>query len=93
MSHDWTAAHEKVADEGVCRYCASSGPLDPAHIVPRSRGGDMDALNIVPLCRTHHTAYDAGQLELLGRLTVQEQAHAAGLVGLAEAFRRTTVAA
>lgn len=90
MRRDWSAATQKIEDEACCRVCGSPGPLDPAHIIPRSRGGDMSALNIVPLDRACHTAYDSGRLELLPYLSIAEQAHAAALVGLAEALARTT---
>lgn len=88
---NWGPAIVKVQEEGRCRFGCTSTDLDPAHIVPRSRGGDMDPLNIVPLCRQHHTAFDSGTLELLPVLTREEQAHAVGLIGVAEVYRRTTI--
>lgn len=93
MPRDWTAAREKVDDEGHCRVCGRSIVLDPAHIIPRSRvsaGPGEDPRNIVPLDRTCHTAYDEGTLDLLPHLTRDEQAYAVELVGLAEAYQRTT---
>lgn len=90
MTRDWSDAVAKVQDEGMCRGCGSSQMLDPAHVIPRSRGGDMSADAVVPLCRSCHSAYDAGGLELLSALTRVEQVHAVELVGIAEAFRRTT---
>jgi hypothetical protein len=51
----------------------------------------MDPLNIVPLDRRCHAAYDSGQLELLSALTLPEQSYAAGLIGVAEVYRRTTI--
>ena len=33
----------------------------------------MAALNIVPLCRSHHTEYDGGRLELLPYLSKAER--------------------
>ncbi len=92
MTRDWRAAREKIEAEENCRVCGQHG-VDPAHIVPRSRvpgPAAMDAGNIAPLCRRCHTAYDAGRLDLLPHLTREEQAFAAGLVGLAEAYERTT---
>ena len=89
MRRDWSAAAGKLADEQCCRVCGYHS-VDPAHIIPRSRGGDDVAENIVPLCRSCHTAYDAGQLELLPVLARQEEVHAVELVGLGEAYRRTT---
>lgn len=35
----------------VCRYPHS----DPAHIIPRSRGGPDKKWNLLALCREHHT--------------------------------------
>lgn len=90
------AAHHKVAGEGRCRSCGRSDrPLDPAHIIPRSRVGAHlgaeDPRNIVPLCRPcHDHHHGADRLELCGLLTREEQQYIVGLVGLGEAYRRTT---
>jgi 5-methylcytosine-specific restriction endonuclease McrA len=94
VTRDWSAARAKVEAEMVCRVCLVHGALDAAHIVPRSRigaglGGE-DPRNIVPLCRFHHAEYDQGTLDLLPYLTRDEQAYAVVLVGLYEAYRRTT---
>lgn len=91
LKRDWESAHSKIAGE-VCRIC-HQGPVDPAHIIPRSRvrpgiGENQD--NIVPLCRFHHDLYDNGDLDLLPYLTRTEQATAVFLVGLAEAHRTIT---
>jgi predicted restriction endonuclease len=67
--------------------------VDPAHLVPRSRVGPPEgenAENIVALCRAHHRAFDAGDLDLLPYLTLAEQGYVAGLVGLVEGIRRMT---
>lgn len=91
MARDWTAARAKV-DREPCRVCLSPF-VDAAHIIPRSRatpGPGEDARNIVPLCRKHHVEYDQGRLDLLPYLTREEQAYAVELVGLYEAYRRTT---
>lgn len=90
---NWAAARQKLEDEGRCRYCARIGPLDPAHIIPRSRvrpGAGEDPRNILPLCRAHHDAYDRGSLDVLPVLTREEQAYAVELVGLEEARRYVT---
>lgn len=93
---DMGPARQKVRCEGRCRACGRAGrPLDPAHIVPRSRinagGGAEDPLNIVPLCRSCHDDHHGIRgLELLSRLTREEQQYIVGLVGLGEAYRRTT---
>jgi hypothetical protein len=92
---DWTEPRKKVEFEGACRVCGREGiTLDPAHIIPRSRVGPGEGEhydNIVPLCRERcHRAFDEGGLDLLPYLTLSEQAKAARLVGIAEAYRRTT---
>lgn len=90
MKRDWSEMRAKVAGAS-CRVCGST-PVDPAHIVPRSRvtHGGEDARNAVALCRFHHRAYDTGSLDLLPVLSREEQAYAVLLVGLAEAYQRTT---
>ena len=50
----------------ACIVCgATKGPIDPAHLIPRSLGGCGDPTCVVPLCRWHHRAYDRGELDLL----------------------------
>jgi hypothetical protein len=96
MARDWSAARLKVDTEGRCRVCGRSNvKLDAAHIVPRSRvsagGRGEHPDNIVPLCHEPcHAAYDGHRLDILPYLTLGEQAYVVGLVGLAEAYRRTT---
>jgi 5-methylcytosine-specific restriction endonuclease McrA len=98
MTRNWSAARAKVDEEGICRVCGHGAgfmpiPVDAAHIIPRSRvkpGPGEDARNICPLCRNCHAAYDQGKLDLLPYLTREEQAYAVELVGLYEAYRRTT---
>jgi predicted restriction endonuclease len=93
MRRDWTAAHEKLDQEGRrCRVCRSS-PVDAAHLVARSRVGPPrgeDPRNIVGLCREHHQAFDSGGLDLLPYLSLAEQGYVAELVGLVEGLRRMT---
>jgi predicted restriction endonuclease len=43
-----------------CLVCGAATRIDPAHLVPRSLGGCDEADCVVPLCRTHHRAYDQG---------------------------------
>lgn len=43
---------------------------------------------IVPLCRKHHRAYDAHELDLLGYLTPEEEAQAVLDAGSLESARR-----
>lgn len=84
---------EKVSDE-ACLVCWQ-GPCDPAHLISRSLKSDPggDPIRVVPLCRRHHTDYDAGALDLLPYLTNlrwrNELAHAVkdhpgGLLGALE---------
>lgn len=91
---NWSQAIEKVAAEGNCRSCgARFAELEAAHIIARSQvvaGPGEHPDNIVPLCRPCHTAYDGHTLELLPFLTLREQSYAAGLVGIARAYRITT---
>lgn len=93
MVRDWSQARIKVETEGRCRSCGAAHGLDAAHIIPRSRipgAAAMDARNIVPLCRSCHTSYDQDGLEMLGRLTREEETFIVSLVGIEEARRRTT---
>lgn len=72
-----------------CLVCRSQ-PVDPAHIIPRSLGGDDDPRCVIPLCRRCHRSYDEGGLDLepfLEPLWRSERAYAVLLVG-AEAARR-----
>lgn len=95
-ARDMRAARHKVFVEGRCRACGRTNRrLDPAHIIPRSRisarMGAEDPRNIVPLCRGCHDDHHGFRgLELLSRLTLEEQQYIVGLVGLGEAYRRTT---
>lgn len=73
MTRNWKPGIAKVQDEECCRYCGSGQSLDPAHLWPRSLGGSMDTNNIVPLCRTCHTEFDSGSLDILSRLSLEEQ--------------------
>lgn len=43
-----------------------SGPIDPAHLVPKGRCSDRqdDVRAVIPICRTHHRLYDSGELDL-----------------------------
>lgn len=92
MRRDWRAARAKLASEGHCRACGNAFSLQCAHIIPRSQvtiGGE-DERNIIILCVDCHSAQHAGSLELLPLLTLSEQAYAVELVGIAEAYRRTS---
>lgn len=74
-----------------CVVCGSEHRIDPAHLVPRSMGGCDAGPCCIPLCRPHHRAYDAGELDLLRYLEPgwrPQLAHAVGHVGLIGALRR-----
>ena len=76
-----------------CIVCGTEKRIDPAHLIPRSLGGCGDALCVVPCCRSHHRAYDRGELDLLPYLEPAwraQLAHAVGHVGLIAALRRIT---
>ena len=86
---DWSVAHAKIKAEGKCRVAHCSRPAgDAAHVIPRSLGGGQEADSTVPLCRPHHTAYDAHELDLLPYLTLDEQAEAVRIVGIERARKR-----
>ena len=74
------AAREKVGAEGECRVCGGRRGLEAAHVWPRSQGasGFESPDEIVPLCNALrgsgcHEAFDRGDLELSGLLTVDEE--------------------
>jgi hypothetical protein len=62
------AQREKIAG-GACVVCAQTKGVTPAHLAPRSLGGCDHPDCVVPLCWTHHRAYDTGRLELLPYLS------------------------
>lgn len=71
--------------------CKTATRIDPAHLVPRARGGCDDALCVIALCRTCHRRYDSGGLDLVAYLEPghrAEAAHAVLHLGLAGALRR-----
>jgi hypothetical protein len=57
------AQREKVKD-AQCVVCLSLG-CDPAHLVDRVLDKDGDPRWVIPLCRTHHRAYDYEGYDLL----------------------------
>jgi hypothetical protein len=84
------AQREKIVG-GACVVCCQTKGLTPAHLAPRSLGGCDHPDCVVPLCWTHHRAYDTGRLELLPHLEPQrraEIAHAVSHLGLIGAVRR-----
>lgn len=88
---DWSFARAKVDDERCCRVCQSRDHVEAAHTIGRKYDGPIvDSRDIVPLCRTHHTAYDKHELDLLPYLTHEEQTAAVSHVGIVSAMRRLT---
>src|SRR4051812_4037843 len=91
-SRDWTDPRAKVEQEGCCRVCGSPTAVEAAHLIARSQtqpGAGEHPLNIVPLCRRCHRAYDMRRLDLLPYLSVAEQAKAVELAsGIVAALRR-----
>ena len=47
-------------------HCETSSNLDVHHVVPRARGGDHDASNLVVLCSGHHRLLHDGTLSVTG---------------------------
>jgi hypothetical protein len=83
------AQRAKVAGRR-CIVCGAATRIDPAHLVPRTRGGCDEPDCVVALCRTHHRAYDQAGLDLIAFLEPdwrREAAHVLHL-GLAGALRR-----
>ena len=84
------ARRERIVG-GACVVCRQTKGITPAHLAPRSLGGCDHPECVVPLCWTHHRAYDTGRLELLPHLEPQwraEVAHAVSHLGLIGAVRR-----
>lgn len=82
----------KVAGRG-CLVCGRSNGVDPAHLVPRSRGGCDHPDCVVPLCRRCHRAFDDGRLDLLPYVEPRhriELAHALSHLALLELLERLT---
>ncbi len=83
---------QKKAREAVCIVCRQ-GPCDPAHLMKkRTLDKDGDPRHTIPLCRTHHRAYDAEGFDLLPyeRMFPEESAFAVGLYGLATVTKTIT---
>ena len=86
----------RKVEGALCLRCAgdaSTGPADPAHLVPRSLGSGDDTLDVVPLSRLCHREYDDGRLSLLEYLEPryrEEVAQAVRHVGLVRALEQLT---
>jgi type II secretory ATPase GspE/PulE/Tfp pilus assembly ATPase PilB-like protein len=94
MARDWTQARAKVEEEGRCRNCRKFGPVDAAHIIPRSanaRPENMTGAAVIALCRSCHSRQHVGKLDILQLLTLDEQLHAVEAAGgIVSAYRHTT---
>lgn len=64
--------------------------IDPAHVTPRSLGGCDAPECVIPLSRCLHDRLDSTGLWILDALTVEEQAHAVGHLGLIGALKRAS---
>lgn len=85
----WTIAHRKIIDTGYCRIAGCEERAgDAAHIVPRSLGGRQNYNATIPLCRAHHTQFDAHEIDLLEHLTYAEQSEAVLILGIERARKR-----
>lgn len=90
MKRDWSSAEHKR--EQGCRVCGHPKP-ELAHVIGRihdERRGKVAVVHpasVVPLCRAHHTSFDAHAFDLLPYLTVSEQARAVVDAGGIEAAR------
>jgi hypothetical protein len=45
---------------------------DPAHLASRAQGGCNDAACVIPLCRSCHTEFDGGHLDLEPLIALRE---------------------
>jgi hypothetical protein len=89
----WPTALAKTISEGRCRVgpAGCDGPIETAHTIGRKYDADVvDPVDVVPLCRHHHTQYDARRLDLLPYLSHAEQAAAVSHVGIVRAYHRLT---
>lgn len=78
----------------ACIVCWRS-PTDRAHVIDRSLAPDPhgDPARVVFLCREHHDAYDAHELDILAELERwhrHELARGVELVGLLATLQRVT---
>lgn len=88
---DWSWARMKCDAEGRCRVCKRSSTVEAAHTLGRKydpQDGVVQPDDIIPLCPDCHRAYDARRLSILAYLTLEEQASAVRLVGIARAAHR-----
>jgi hypothetical protein len=96
VERDWSEPRAKVERERVCRLgglpdAGCAGPVQAAHVIGRARADEphpdlpgrliVRAVDVVPLCRRHHEAYDRRELDLLPHLTEPEQVRAVQVAG------------
>ena len=83
------AQKAKVADEQFCRTCGQKA-TDGHHVIPRSVSHRTDTVDaVIPVCRRCHTGIHANAIDVLSRLTVDEQSDAVIAAGsLATAWKR-----
>jgi 5-methylcytosine-specific restriction endonuclease McrA len=61
---EWEMEHELP---GECVYCGATGNLTTDHLIPRNRGGDDSADNLVLCCKSCNSSRgDKGVFEWLG---------------------------
>jgi len=90
VGHASASQKGKVLAQGARIHWATSEPVDPAHITPRSLGGCDHSDCVIGLTRSSHRDYDAGELDILPYLTLEEQGHAVSHLGILGALKRTT---
>jgi hypothetical protein len=96
---DWTDARAKI-DHAICRLCAEANPyVEAAHVIgrahdrPKHEGTQTLWVNpdaVIPLCRPHHRAFDAHEIDVLSVLTLEEQLRAVEDAGGIELARIRT---
>jgi hypothetical protein len=93
----WGKAIDKCRDEGACRVCGLRANLEAAHLAPRKhdkpkRLGAKTRFvapdNVIPMCSRDHYLFDAGRLDVLQYLTVEEQVHVVKTLGGIDMARR-----
>ena len=100
LRRDWSDVKKKMQMR-ECRGCSYEQRfwIQRAHLVPRRfdevRKGPKGAKylyvhadNVVPLCIECHRAFDAGELSLVGKLTMRELRHVVSILGKHRARRR-----
>lgn len=80
----------KVRD-AACANCGHQG-CDPAHLTARGQGGCDDPACVIGLCRSCHTRFDRGDLDLEPVIALrkfsEERSHMAHHLSFAQCIRR-----